>query len=297
MTEEQQIKDAKEKTPELVKLETVSLKNHPQLDEKWVKDRIAADPSILGISGDLILRDREKSQPGAGILDLLLQDTNDYNRYEVEVQLGKTDASHIIRTIEYWDLERKLHPQFDHCAVIVAEEISGRLFNVISLFHGFIPLIAIQVRCLKFKNQMSLLFTTVMRRQKEEDEGARVVADRASWEKWSTKSILAMADHLLSLIKSFDSSFELNYTTAYINLAQNGQANNFASFVCQKKALILRLKMERSEEINEKLEHTELDLMEDDRWGNFRLRLKNEDVKKYEELLTDLLKAAYEYNK
>jgi len=47
-------------------------------------------------------------------------------RYEIEIQLGATDPSHIIRTIEYWDTEKERYPQYDHCAVIVAEEITGK---------------------------------------------------------------------------------------------------------------------------------------------------------------------------
>jgi hypothetical protein len=54
------------------KFETVSIKNHPELDEKWVQARIAEDPSILGL-GDVILKDKERPQPRAGRLDLLLQ--------------------------------------------------------------------------------------------------------------------------------------------------------------------------------------------------------------------------------
>jgi hypothetical protein len=57
-------------------------------------------------------------------------------------RLGMTDESHIIRTVEYWDTERRRWPQYEHVAVIVAEEITGRFFNVISLFNGFIPIIA-----------------------------------------------------------------------------------------------------------------------------------------------------------
>ena len=30
------------------------------------------------------------------------------------------DESHIIRTIEYWDIERRRYPQYEHVAVIVA---------------------------------------------------------------------------------------------------------------------------------------------------------------------------------
>ncbi len=92
-----------------IKPEKVTLKNHPELNEKWVQKIIGEDPSILGL-GDVILKDRERIQPRAGRLDLLLQDSDSTRRYEVEIQLGKTDESHIIRTIEYWDIERKRYP-------------------------------------------------------------------------------------------------------------------------------------------------------------------------------------------
>ena len=54
--------------------ERLSLKAHPELDEKWVQDLIAKDPSILGL-GDLEFRAKERIQPRAGRLDLLLQDS------------------------------------------------------------------------------------------------------------------------------------------------------------------------------------------------------------------------------
>jgi hypothetical protein len=92
-----------------VKHQKLLLKTHPQFNEKWVQEKIAENPSILGI-GELILKDKERNQPGAGRLDLLFQDPESNLRYEVESQLGKTDESHIFRTIEYWDLERKRYP-------------------------------------------------------------------------------------------------------------------------------------------------------------------------------------------
>ncbi len=91
------------------KFEKISLRNHPFMNEKWVQDRIAEDPAILGI-GDVVLKDKERIQPRAGRLDLLLQEADGNRRYEVEIQLGATDESHIIRTIEYWDIERKRYP-------------------------------------------------------------------------------------------------------------------------------------------------------------------------------------------
>lgn len=41
------------------KFDTVSLKGHPELNERWVQDRIAEDPSILGL-GDVVLKDKER---------------------------------------------------------------------------------------------------------------------------------------------------------------------------------------------------------------------------------------------
>jgi hypothetical protein len=77
--------------------------------EGWLQDQIEKDPSILGL-GDLEVVRREKTQSSGGRLDFLLQDSQDSadgSMYEVEVMLGETDASHIVRTIEYWDLERR----------------------------------------------------------------------------------------------------------------------------------------------------------------------------------------------
>jgi hypothetical protein len=95
-----------------VRPERIWLATSRELTERWVQVQIAAEPAMLGL-GDLIMKDKERNQPRAGRLDLLLQDAESNRRYEVEVQLGKTDESHIIRTIEYWDIERKRGPGGD----------------------------------------------------------------------------------------------------------------------------------------------------------------------------------------
>src|SRR3984893_1134101 len=99
---------------EFTRSERIFLKLHPELNEMWVQDLIASDPSIFGL-GELVLRDKERIQPRAGRLDLLLQDPETKHRYEVEVQLGATDEAHVIRTVEYWDIERRRYPQYDNC--------------------------------------------------------------------------------------------------------------------------------------------------------------------------------------
>src|SRR5712691_8242268 len=143
-------------TVEYVKPRRIILRGHPELSERWVQDRITEEPSILGL-GELVVKDKERIHSGAGRLDLLCQDPETDRRYEIEIQLGRTDESHIIRTLEYWDIERKRYPQYDHVAVIVAEEMTSRFLNVISLFNGFIPVIAIQMQAFQIEGHVSLI--------------------------------------------------------------------------------------------------------------------------------------------
>lgn len=211
----------------------ISLKDNSELNEKWVQERIAEDPSILGL-GDLVLKDKERAQPKAGRLDLLLQDAETNHRYEVEVQLGQTDETHIIRTIEYWDIEKKRYPQYDHTAVIVAENITSRFLNVISLFNGFIPLIAVQMSVIKVGEHISLVCSTVLDEMSlglvDEEEEVQEVTDRNYWILRGTKETVNMVDDLLDLIKTVDDKLELKYNKFYIGLAKNEQPNNFVIF-------------------------------------------------------------------
>jgi hypothetical protein len=214
--------------------ERVSLKLHPTLNEKWVQDLIAADPAILGL-GDLVLRDKERIQPRAGRLDLLLQDVEAKRRNEVEIQLGPTDEAHIIRTIEYWDIERKRYPQYEHCAVLIAEDITSRFLNVVALFNGSIPLIAMQMQALKVGEHITLIFNKVMdelsRGLVDEDEDAEAApTDRAYWEKKGTKATVQLADQLLGIAREIDPSLDLKYNKFYIGLSKGGQPFNFAQF-------------------------------------------------------------------
>jgi hypothetical protein len=124
-------------TRELKKIPSVDLKSLG-LDEKWLQDRIIDDPSLLGL-GDVEIAGREHRQPVAGRIDFLMRDTEAETFYEIEVMLGTLDESHIIRTIEYWDIERQRRPQFDHRAVIVAEQITSRFFNVLRLLNLIEP--------------------------------------------------------------------------------------------------------------------------------------------------------------
>ncbi len=281
------------------KPERISLKGHAEYNEKWVQDLLAEDSSIIGL-GDLVLRDRERIQPRAGRLDLLLQDPDTQRRYEVEIQLGATDEAHIIRTIEYWDIERKRYPQYDHCAVLIAEDITSRFLNVVSLFNGTIPLIAIQMQALRVGPLITLVCTTVMdemaRGLVDEDEDAEATpTDRTYWEKKATRSTVALADDVLKLLHSFDGTLKLRYNKFYIGLEKDARVYNFVQLRPRKNVLNFELKLPQSVELDEKIEKAGLETLEyNKRWSYYRLRLTQKDIATQSQLLTELSKLAYD---
>ena len=197
-----------------------SLKNHPHFNERWLHQQLENDPSLLGL-GDLQAIDSERRQPSGGRLDLLLHDPESLARYEVEIQLGATDETHLVRTIEYWDIERRRYPNYKHTVVIVAEEITGRFLNVISLFNGSIPLIAIQIKGVQVDQAFTVVPTKVLDviplGTDEEDEGEEF--DRNFWERKSSPASLELVDCLVEMIRKEAPGIGPKFNKYYIGLA------------------------------------------------------------------------------
>lgn len=280
----------------LVTKEKISLKNNPEIKEDLIQSFIFNDPKVLGL-GDLTPIQRERIQPQGGRLDVLLADDNG-TRYEVELQLGATDPSHIIRTIEYWDTERKRYPQYDHCAVIIAEEITSRFMNVISLFNGSIPLIAIQVSAYKVGNDTLLTFTKVMDRISlgtDEEENFEIT-DRNYWENKSTTKILKTIDNIFDNLSQYISGYELKYNKFYIGLSKDGIAKNFIEFKPKKNWLYFIFKGDEDTNKIEELEKAGLEVSYIPRWKEYDVRINNfEEFKKHQELLKKMVESSMQY--
>jgi predicted transport protein len=230
----------------------------------------------------------------AGRLDLLLQDIETLRRYEVELQLGETDESHIVRAIEYWDIERKRYPQYDHCAVLIAEDITSRFLNVISLFHGSIPLVAIKMQALRIAGHICLLFTTVLdempRGLVDDDEHVRQSVDRGYWEERFSRDVLQVVDALVPLINKFRPEAKLNYNKEYIGIAESGIADNFVLFQPRKKAVILSVHLPQSDELDRKISAADIETLPYDKYyRSYRLRLTEAELKKNAPLITEMI--------
>jgi hypothetical protein len=243
-----------------VKHEKLSLQKS-EFNEKWLHDRICDDPTIIGL-GDLRVLAREKTHVNAGRLDLLLFDEDNNRRYEVEVMLGATDPSHIIRTIEYWDIERRRYPGYEHAAVLIAENITARFLNVISLLSGSIPLIAIQLDAISVGENIVLNFIRVLdqtdlRIDDTIEESGGGETDRNYWNQKAGVPLMQICDEILVMINEVaSSSQQFNYLQHYIGLRTNGIVKNFIWFSPKptKKIVHVGFKNSRAAEWKERFE-------------------------------------------
>ena len=262
-----------------MKSNKIILKNHPELNEKWLQEKIAETPEILGLGENLELRDTERRQSTGGRLDLLFADSESGKRFTVELQLGECDPNHIIRTIEYWDIERKRFPQYEHCAVIVAENITSRFWNIINLFNRSIPLIAIQLDVRQIEDNFTLNFIKVLDEIEygTEEEETSEPTDRAYWENRSTPEILSIVDSLKTSLNKFFPEIELNYNKYYIGLKRNKVTDNFLSFKPFKKFFDIRIRKNKvSEEAIIKLENAGFSInWKEPNHKRYRIRLQN----------------------
>jgi hypothetical protein len=216
---------------ELKKILPVELRS-VGLNEKWLQDRIKEDTTILGL-GELEIIGKEHRQPSGGRIDFLMHHAETELFYEVEIMLGTLDESHIIRTIEYWDVERQRRPQSDHRAVIVAENITSRFFNVLRLLNRSVPMIAVQLSAFKLDDSSIVLHAVTVLDVVEEIAEAYVEeeaeeTDRTYWEKKRDPASLSVMDKIAAGFKATGIEQKLAYNKHHVALRSTG--NNFCWF-------------------------------------------------------------------
>jgi hypothetical protein len=264
------------------------------LNEKWLQDRIEEDPSLLGL-GNLQMIRRERQQSSGGRIDFLLNDLDDETRYEVEVMLGSLDESHIIRTIEYWDIERQRYPTYEHRAVIVAEEITARYFNVIRLLNRAVPLIAIQLTAIPLSKDEIILHgikvLDIFEEADPEDETAGEQVDRKYWERRASPSALAAMDATIALVNTDIAAAHVTYNKNHIALGTSGP--NFCWFHPPKEATHCHLRVktipDKREEQMKAFEETSLYVRAFQR-KQITLKLSVKDIENHRPLVLELFR-------
>jgi len=275
-----------------VRHEKVSLRD-TAFSEGWVHDRICEETSILGF-GELDVIARERVQPSGGRLDLLLANIEKNDRYVVEIMLGKTDEAHIVRCIEYWDIERRRYPAYDHVAVLIAEDITTRFLNFMGLLAGSIPLIAIQLDALRLGDQLMLNFVLILdqRDLRDDDTQSNHTAeevDRNWWESRKGASMLNLCDHLLAFAnETAKPALQLRFKRSHLGIATTGTFFNVLILWPRKDFVRLRAALSNSTEWSEKLDTAGLEV-ENKRDGYVHVCVRPTDLNQHVALLREMI--------
>jgi hypothetical protein len=281
-----------DQSPQLkfVRHQKISLKSNKRFCEAWLHYQICNDTTLLDL-GDLDVVERERPQESGGRLDLLLADTEKDTRYEVEILLGPTDPSHIIRCIEYWDLERRKYPAYDHVAVLVAEEVTARFLNVMALFSRSIPLVAIQLNALQVGDAIVLDFVKVLdQRQLREDDTIDVGGedvDRQWWDARKGADNMRICDRFLQFVKEKSTGYDLQYKKSQVGIFPSGSFFNVICFWPKRKFVATLIKMADPDPWVTRLEEAGIDA-ESRKNSRVFARLSTSEVQQHESLLRDL---------
>jgi len=256
-----------------------------KLDEYWLQDQIYENPTCLGL-GDLESVSKEKLQSSGGRLDILLKNPEDDSMYEVEVMLGETDESHIIRTIEYWDNEKRRWPQRQHYAVLVAESVTRRFFNVIQLLSHSIPIIAVQVNMIESGGQKSLHFSKVLDTYEEPEIDDGEIYDETYWNKkaiWTIEAARTLLDCVGDMFDTPTIRFVKNY------VAINVLGNNhfwFHKRSAKKSLFGFRISDDHIEDVSQLLDEQNVSFVQ--KRNRFKITCDADFITKNRELLRQI---------
>lgn len=275
-----------------IPIATVASIREAGFDEYWLRDQIYDNPACLNL-GDLESVSKERIQSSGGRLDILLKNPEDDSMYEVEIMLGETDESHIIRTIEYWDNEKRRWPQRQHYAVLVAECITRRFFNVIQLLSHSIPIIAVQVNMIESGGHKALHFSKVLDTYEEPDDGTGdgEVYDEAFWKKkapWTIEAARALLECIGDLFECPTIRFVKNYVAFTV------LGNNYFWFrkrSAKKSLLGFRISDDHLDEVSQLLDEQNISFVQ--KRNQFKITSDADFVTKN----TDLLRQVAEFVK
>lgn len=190
-------------------------------DEYWLQNILYENSSILGFGDCLKPVKREKRELSNGRFHILLNDIVNSIRYEVEVMLGETDASHIVTALEYWNNEERRQRGKHIFAVLIAESFEGRHFNLLHTLSMNLPIIVIQANLLEVNKEYVLSFSTIFDLYLgPEDREEPITVDESVWSEKCPWALNA-AKELYRLIDADDKS--IDYMQNHISIWIKGR--------------------------------------------------------------------------
>ena len=284
-------------------MEVISLKDHTDLDEKWLKKQIIKNPKLLNL-GSLEFEDEEKYSSYSGRTDLVMTSTDNKNLYVIEMMVGELDESHIIRTILYWQTERNKISNKKIYPILIAESFNNRFFEVAYFLTNLIPFIFIQVGAFKIGNEgkldddIHLYFSHLPNKIKRstllvtQERGKKVLSNEEIWySKLDTekkKFLSFVGDRIMEL----NSGFNPIFNKSDLSFEIEDISETFLTVELKKSDLYfigLQPIKYNSELQNYNFEGNDMTLT-----GNkFQLRISNSEIEKYRDSILFLIKNSY----
>ena len=150
--------------------------------------------------------------------------------------------------------------------------------NVIQLFNGNIPIIALQLAAYKMNDgELALVFTKVLDQisAADDEEEEYEPTDRKYWEARATKEQLKLVDSIFEQCEPL-SSFEMKYNKFYIGFTRNGIATNPVIFRPRKSYVYMFFyRIREVEPFGSKLDEAGLSYDYDARRSYIRVRINS----------------------
>ncbi len=126
--------------------------------------RIIENPTILGL-GNVRVIDPVEGYLCSGNTYLLLSDSEQKRCYEVLVKRRGNNTEDLHRVIKFSNLMRMRVPSHEHCAVLVAEELTTEIIDRATTLCGIIPIAVIKIEVCKQSDSLSIVCNTLIREE------------------------------------------------------------------------------------------------------------------------------------
>jgi hypothetical protein len=252
---------------DLAPVERVSLRSQGY-SEAWLEQQIINDPGMLRLSeGNMKVVRPQLRQDKERRLDLLLKAADEDTYYSVELMLGELNASHLVRTIDYWLRNMAaLDEDWDHVAVAVAERISETNCRRVARWLAEVaPFVAIELRAIRVDGRLAIEPVTVFDGRDHQEaldlDRPQVELGRDYWLKKASVEMVDLAEDMASVLPKLDPKLRLSYRQGFWGVTAQGGPANFISFSPKKNFVKATARVEDAEGWAKRLKKTGLDVV------------------------------------
>jgi hypothetical protein len=180
--------------------------------------------------------------------------------------------------------------------VLIAEEVTSRFLNVMSLLAGSIPLVAIQLNVLKVEDQLLLDFVKVLdqRALREDDAGETGggEANRSMWEERVGSDVMKICDRIAEIANEVaEPKLELKYQKRHLGLCPHGSFFNVAALIPKMAFVAVRMGIPDSDAWLKRFQDAGSEVNSRNP-GSITIRIRRDELQEHAVMVRELLHQA-----